>query len=69
VASHDLQTIAKIRRLAIDWPKCRTNKLGEGWDYLEQMHNAAMRMQRLINDLLTFSRSIKSDQPFVPVRT
>jgi len=24
-------------------------------------------MQRLINDLLTFSRAIKSDQPFVPV--
>jgi len=69
VASHDLQEpLRKIQafgdRLKI---KCEAVKLEEGRDYLERMQNAAARMQTLINDLLTFSRVIRSSQPFVPV--
>ncbi|MDB6064310.1 MAG: Multi-sensor signal transduction histidine kinase [Pedosphaera sp.] len=69
VASHDLQEpLRKIQafgdRLKI---KCEAVKLEEGRDYLERMQSAAARMQTLINDLLTFSRVIRSSQPFVPV--
>jgi light-regulated signal transduction histidine kinase (bacteriophytochrome) len=35
--------------------------------YLERMQNAAARMRKLIDDLLTFSRVIRSSEPFVPV--
>jgi PAS domain S-box-containing protein len=69
VASHDLQEpLRKIQafgdRLKI---KCEAVQLDEGRDYLERMQSAAARMQTLINDLLTFSRVIRSSQPFVPV--
>jgi PAS domain S-box-containing protein len=69
VASHDLQEpLRKIQafgdRLKV---KCEGVNLGEAGDYLERMRNAAARMQTLINDLLTFSRVIRSSQPFVPV--
>ena len=69
VASHDLQEpLRKIQafgdRLKV---KCQAVKLDEGKDYLERMQNAAARMQTLINDLLTFSRIIRSAQPFMPV--
>jgi PAS domain S-box-containing protein len=69
VASHDLQEpLRKIQafgdRLKI---KCEAVKLEEGKDYLERMQSAAARMQTLINDLLTFSRVIRSSQPFVAV--
>lgn len=69
VASHDLQEpLRKIQafgdRLKI---KCEAVQLQEGRDYLERMQSAAARMQTLINDLLTFSRVIRSSQPFVPV--
>jgi signal transduction histidine kinase len=37
----------------------------DGRDYLDRMQSAAARMQALINDLLTFSRVISSQQPFV----
>lgn len=69
VASHDLQEpLRKIQAFG-DRLKTRCEKvdLGEGRDYLERMQNAAARMQTLINDLLAFSRVIRSSQPFVPV--
>jgi len=69
VASHDLQEpLRKIQafgdRLKI---KCESVQLNEGKDYLERMQSAAARMQTLINDLLTFSRIIRSSQPFLRV--
>ena len=71
VASHDLQEpLRKIQAFG-DRLKGKLDALGiqEGREFLERMQNAAARMQRLINDLLTFSRVIssKSDQPFVAV--
>jgi PAS domain S-box-containing protein len=69
VASHDLQEpLRKIQAFG-DRLKTRCEKvdLGEGRDYLERMQNAAARMQTLINDLLAFSRVIRSSQPFVAV--
>ena len=70
VASHDLQEpLRKIQAFG-DRLKAKLDQLGvqEGRDFLERMQSAAARMQRLINDLLTFSRVIsKSHQPFVPV--
>jgi PAS domain S-box-containing protein len=67
VASHDLQEpLRKIQafgdRLKI---KCEGIVSGDAHDYLERMQNAAARMQTLINDLLSFSRVIRSSQPFV----
>lgn len=38
-----------------------------GLDYLSRMESAAARMQRLINDLLSFSRVTTRAQPFVEV--
>jgi two-component system sensor kinase FixL len=69
VASHDLQEpLRKIQafgdRLKV---KCESVQLEEGRDYLERMQSAAARMQTLINDLLTFSRVLSSQQPFVEV--
>lgn len=69
VASHDLQEpLRKIQAFGDRLKtKCEKVELGEGRDYLERMQNAAARMQTLINDLLAFSRVIRSSQPFVPV--
>jgi PAS domain S-box-containing protein len=69
VASHDLQEpLRKIQsfgdRLKL---KCETVQSADARDYLERMQNAASRMQTLINDLLAFSRVIRSSEPFVPV--
>jgi len=57
VSSHDLQEpLRKIRAFG-DRLKREAECLSEkGLDYLERMINAAERMQRLINDLLSFSR-------------
>jgi signal transduction histidine kinase len=68
VASHDLQEpLRKIRafggRLAEGW----SGALGvEGSDYLARMLGAAERMQRLIQDLLLYSRV--SRRPAAPAR-
>ena len=69
VASHDLQEpLRKIQafgdRLKI---KCDEAGLDTGRDYLERMQNAASRMRRLIDDLLTFSRVISRTEPFATV--
>jgi len=69
VASHDLQEpLRKIQAFGDRVKtKCEKIDLGEAGDYLNRMQNAAARMQTLINDLLAFSRVIRSSQPFVSV--
>jgi two-component system sensor kinase FixL len=69
VASHDLQEpLRKIQAFGDRLKsKCDAVKLQEGREYLERMQSAAARMQKLIEDLLTFSRVISATQPFVPV--
>ena len=62
VASHDLQEpLRKIQafgdRLKV---KCDAVQAPEAHEYLERMQNAAARMRTLINDLLAFSRVIRS---------
>jgi len=69
VASHDLQEpLRKIQafgdRLKV---KCEPIQAPDIQDYLERMQSASARMRTLINDLLTFSRVIRSSEPFVPV--
>ncbi len=69
VASHDLQEpLRKIQAFGDRLKaKCETVESTEARDYLGRMQSAAERMQTLINDLLTFSRVIRSSQPFIPV--
>ncbi len=59
VASHDLQEplrkIQTFSRRIIDTEL--TNLSAQGKDYFKRMESAARRMQRLIEDLLTFSRT------------
>src|SRR5436190_1919641 len=69
VASHDLQEpLRKIQAFG-DRLKAKLDAMGiqDGREFLERMQSAAARMQRLINDLLTFSRVISKSQPLVPV--
>jgi len=69
VASHDLQE--PLRKIQAFGDRLKTKvdsaQMQDGHDYLERMQSAAARMQRLINDLLSFSRVISATQPFVPV--
>ncbi len=69
VASHDLQE--PLRKIQAFGDRLKTKldtiNLQDGKDYLERMQSAAARMQRLINDLLTFSRVISKSASFVPV--
>jgi PAS domain S-box-containing protein len=69
VASHDLQEpLRKIQAFGDRLKaKCSAGVAPEARDYLERMQNAASRMRTLIGDLLTFSRVMRSAQPFVPV--
>ncbi|MCL4266444.1 MAG: PAS domain S-box protein [Anaerolineae bacterium] len=69
VSSHDLQEpLRKIQmfsdRLAANYADVLDER---GQDYLARMHNAAMRMQTLIVDLLAFSRVLTQADPFVGV--
>jgi PAS domain S-box-containing protein len=69
VASHDLQEpLRKIQafgdRLKV---KCQPIEAPDIQDYLGRMQGAAARMRNLINDLLAFSRVIRSSEPFVQV--
>ncbi len=69
VASHDLQEpLRKIQAFG-DRLKAKVEQslAPEAKDYLERMQNASARMRTLIDDLLAFSRVIRSSQPFVPV--
>jgi PAS domain S-box-containing protein len=69
VASHDLQEpLRKIQTFADDLVETELSGLNdEGRDTLKRIQNAAGRMQRLINDLLSLSRITSGAQPFVPV--
>ncbi len=69
VASHDLQEpLRKIQAFGDRLKaKCEAIQTPEVRDYLERMQNAAARMRTLINDLLAFSRAIRSKEPFVTV--
>ena len=69
VASHDLQEpLRKIQSFG-DRLKAKLDQaLGpEPREYLDRMQNASARMRTLIDDLLAFSRVIRSAEPFVPV--
>ncbi len=66
VASHDLQEpLRKIQTFAERMrDKCRDQLNDQGRDYLDRMSNAADRMQRLIHDLLIYSRVSTRTEPF-----
>jgi PAS domain S-box-containing protein len=69
VASHDLQEpLRKIQAFGDRLKtKCEGAVATEARDYLDRMQNAATRMRGLIDDLLAFSRVIRSGDPFVHV--
>ncbi len=69
VASHDLQEpLRKIQAFGDRLKaKCGESLSEAGSDYLARMQSAAVRMQALINDLLTFSRVATKGRPFSPV--
>ncbi|WP_416233467.1 ATP-binding protein [Anabaena sp. UHCC 0451] len=69
IASHDLQEpLRKIKtfgeRLQIT---CGDSLSEQGLDYLQRMQNATLRMQTLIEGLLTLSRITTRGKPFVTV--
>ena len=69
VASHDLQE--PLRKIQAFGDRLKTKCDGaiapEARDYLERMQSAATRMRGLIDDLLAFSRVIRSGESFVSV--
>ena len=68
VASHDLQEpLRKIRAFGDRLRSRYGDTIGDGVDYIERMQNAAIRMSKLIDDLLTFSRVSTRAKPFVEV--
>jgi PAS domain S-box-containing protein len=69
IASHDLQEpLRKIQAFGDRLQSKYVDTLDDqGRDYLERMQNAAIRMQSLIDGLLTYSRITTRAQPFVPV--
>lgn len=69
VSSHDLQEpLRKIQAFGDRLKTKESDKLTEqGKDYVDRMLNAAVRMQNLINDLLSFSRVTSKAKPFEKV--
>lgn len=68
VASHDLQEpLRKIRAFGDRLASRYSEQLGDGADYIYRMQNAAERMSRLIEDLLTFSRVSTRSNPIESV--
>ncbi|MDX2003586.1 MAG: ATP-binding protein [Chitinophagales bacterium] len=67
-ASHDLQEpLRKIRSFADRLSEGFHEVLGvKGLDYLERMNSASLRMQKLIEDLLNYSRLSKNKDDFEP---
>ncbi|MCG6552764.1 MAG: PAS domain S-box protein [Candidatus Magnetominusculus sp. LBB02] len=68
VASHDLQE--PLRKIIAFGDRLRAKTEGmlaeDAADYLQRMQGAASRMQRLIEELLSFSRITTRAKPFVP---
>ncbi len=68
VASHDLQEpLRKIQTFGERLKATTPTLSAESRDYLERMQGAAVRMRRLIDDLLAFSRVGSKQLPFVQV--
>jgi signal transduction histidine kinase len=69
VAAHDLQEpLRKVRAFSDRLMTRFADFLPEqGQSYLQRIHDASERMQRLINDLLTLSRVTTQAVPFEPV--
>jgi signal transduction histidine kinase len=69
IASHDLQEpLRKVRTFTEHVAIKEGENLSEkGRDYLERANSAAERMQRLMEDLLKFSRVSTHGRPFTPV--
>lgn len=66
VASHDLQEpLRKIRAFGDRlFNRYRSQLDGQGEDYIKRMQSASMRMQTLIEDLLSYSRVSRSNETF-----
>lgn len=66
ISSHDLQEpLRKIRTFAGRIMEKESDKLSEkGREYFIRMQDAATRMQKLIEDLLAYSRTSSSDQVY-----
>ncbi len=69
IASHDLQEpLRKVRTFTERISQTEGDALSErGQDYLQRANASAERMQRLIEDLLKFSRVATQGRPFTPV--
>jgi light-regulated signal transduction histidine kinase (bacteriophytochrome) len=69
IASHDLQEpLRKVRTFNEQLAVLEADRLSEqGRDYLRRANAAAERMQKLIEDLLKFSRVSTQGRPFEPV--
>ena len=69
IASHDLQEpLRKVRTFTQELTVLEATRLSDkGRDYLQRTNAAAERMQRLIEDLLRFSRVSTQGRPFVDV--
>ena len=69
VAAHDLQE--PLRKIQSFSDRLKSKAKGELpadlLDYLERIQSSALRMQVLINDLLTYSRVTTKAQPFTPL--
>ena len=67
IASHDLQEpLRKIQTFSDRILEREEGSLSvEGKDYFRRMQNAAKRMQALINDLLTYSRTSTDEKLFI----
>ena len=66
VASHDLQEpLRKIRTFGdLLLSKCADSLSETGRDYVDRMQKASLRMKRLIDSLLTYSRVSTKETPF-----
>ncbi len=69
IASHDLQEpLRKVRTFTERVREIDADNLSErGHEYLQRANASAERMQRLIEDLLVFSRVAIQTRPFTPV--
>jgi signal transduction histidine kinase len=69
IASHDLQEpLRKVRTFTQQLTVIEAERLSDrGRDYLERANMAAERMQKLIEDLLKYSRVATHGRPFAPV--